>query len=310
MVHKVGRYAAIDGGKSALRVAVGTPDGIRYGEAPGFGYAPGQDDVAVMVAAVRQAADQVPRPVDRVCAGLTGAPGDRAERDKLRAAIGDVFGTDEVVVVGDVLLAHAGALDGPGVVICAGTGTAVLAVGADGRRAWLDAWGPLLGDRGSGWAIGSAGLRAAAAAIDRVGPATVLAARMAEVLGGTDLAALQRLYGDQRMNARIAAFAEHVAAAARNGDEVARQICVEAAGDLAATAIAAADKAGLQDGIVSWAGRVFDAGALVLDPLRKTLSAAGLRLTPPRGGALDGGLRLAASEPDSVYAPLLAGTDR
>lgn len=310
MVRATGRYAAIDGGKSALRVAVGTPDGIRYGEAPGFGYAPGQDDVAVMVAAVREAADQVPRPVDRVCAGLTGAPGDRAERDKLRAAIGDVFGTDEVVVVGDVLLAHAGALDGPGVVICAGTGTAVLALGTDGRRAWLDAWGPLIGDRGSGWAIGSAGLRAAAATLDGVGPATTLTDRMTAVLGGTDLAALQRLYGDQRMNARIAAFAEHVAAAARSGDQVARHIYADAARELAATAIAAARQAGSTSAVVSWAGRVFDAGDLVLEPLRLALADAGLTLTPPRGGALDGGLRLAASTPDSVYAPLLAGNDR
>ena len=303
-------YAAVDGGKSALRVAVATPEGIRYGEAPGFGYAPGQDDVAVMVAAVRLAAEHLPVPVARVCAGLTGAPGDRAERDKLRAAIGDVFGTDEVVVVGDVLLAHAGALDGPGVVICAGTGTAVLALGADGRRAWSDAWGPLIGDRGSGWAIGSAGFRAAAAAFDGVGPATCLTERMAEVLGGTDLAALQRLYADQRMNARIAAFAEHVAAAARSGDEVACDIYVAAARDLAATAISAARQAGLVSAVVSWAGRVFDAGPLVLDPLRLALSAAGLALTAPRGGALDGGLRLAAATPDSVYAPLLDGTDR
>ena len=303
-------YAAIDGGKTALRVAVGDPDGIRYGEAPGFGYAPGQDDVAVMVAAVRQAAEQLPMPVARVCAGLTGAPGDRAERDKLRAAIGDVFGTDEVVVVGDVLLAHAGALAGPGVVICAGTGTAVLALGADGRRAWLDAWGPLLGDRGSGWAIGSAGLRAAAAALDGVGPATVLTERMTEVLGGTDLAALQRLYGDQRMNARIAAFALHVAAAGRSGDEVACAIYLAAAADLAATAITAARRAGSTATTVSWAGRVFDAGDLVLGPLRAALADVGLTLTPPRGGALDGGLRLAAATPDSIYFSLLDGADR
>ena len=42
-------YAAVDGGKSALRLAVSGPEGIRYAEAPGFGYAPGQDDVASIV---------------------------------------------------------------------------------------------------------------------------------------------------------------------------------------------------------------------------------------------------------------------
>ncbi len=301
-------YAAVDGGKSALRLAVGGPEGIRYAEAPGFGYAPGQDDVATIVESVRQAAGQLaPLEVDRVCAGLTGAPGDPDELDRLRRALAAVFGAGEVAVVPDVFLAHAGAVDGPGVVVCAGTGTAVLALGTSGRTAALDAWGPVIGDRGSGWSVGMAGLRAAAAAIDGVGPATSLADRMGMALGGTDLVVLQSLYSDPRLTARVAGFAEDVAAAAQAGDEVACRIWRDAAVELARTAIAAANQAGLAgaEARVSWAGRLFNAGDLVLEPFRAEVSRAGLVVSEPRGDALDGGLRLAAAGPDSIYQKLL-----
>jgi glucosamine kinase len=309
----VNAYAAVDGGKSALRLAVGGPGGIRYAEAPGFGYAPGQDDVATIVDSVRQAAGQLaPLEVDRVCAGLTGAPGDPAELDRLRRALAAVFGAGEVAVVPDVFLAHAGAVDGPGVVVCAGTGTAVLALGSDGRTAALDAWGPVIGDRGSGWSVGMAGLRAAAAAVDGVGPATSLADRMGMALGGTGLAALQALYSDPRLTARVAGFAEEVASAARAGDDVACGIWRNAAVELATTAIAAATRAGLagDEARVSWAGRLFGAGDLVLKPFRTEVSRAGLAVIEPRGDALDGGLRLAAAGPDSIYHKLLAGIRR
>jgi N-acetylglucosamine kinase-like BadF-type ATPase len=301
-------YAAVDGGKSALRLAVGGPEGIRYAEAPGFGYAPGQDDVATIVESVRQAAGQLaPLEVDRVCAGLTGAPGDPAELDRLRRALAAVFGAGDVAVVPDVFLAHAGAVDGPGVVVCAGTGTAVFALGSDGRTAALDAWGPVIGDRGSGWSVGMAGLRAAAAAIDGVGPTTSLASRMGVALGGTDLAALQALYSDPRLTARVAGFAEEVAAAAQAGDEVACRIWRDAAVELAKTATTAATRAGLggDEARVSWAGRLFAAGDLVLEPFRAEVSRAGLVVIEPRGDALDGGLRLAAAGPDSIYQKLL-----
>ena len=306
-------YAAVDGGKSALRLAVGGPEGIRYAEAPGFGYAPGQDDVATIVDSVRQAAGQLaPLEVDRVCAGLTGAPGDPGELDRLRRALAAVFGAGEVAVVPDVFLAHAGAVDGPGVVVCAGTGTAVLALGRDGRIAALDAWGPVIGDRGSGWSVGMAGLRAAAASIDGIGPATSLADRMSMALGGTDLAALQALYSDPRLTARVAGFAEEVAGAARAGDDVACQIWRDAAVELANTAIAAATRADLagDEARVSWAGRLFSAGDLVLESFRAEVSRAGLAVIEPRGDALDGGLRLAAAGPDSIYHKLPAGSRR
>jgi N-acetylglucosamine kinase-like BadF-type ATPase len=88
--------------------------------------------------------------------------------------------------------------------------------------------------------------------------------------------------------ATIASFARDVADAARAGDAVAVGILREAAGELAATALAAARNAGVADGPFSYAGGLFAAGDLLLDPLREALPD----LRPPRGDALDGAARL------------------
>jgi hypothetical protein len=58
--------------------------------------------------------------------------------------------------------------------------------------------------------------------------------------------------------------------------------------ELAATALAAARNAGVADGPFSYAGGLFAAGDLLLDPLREALPD----LRPPRGDALDGAARL------------------
>jgi glucosamine kinase len=306
--------AVVDGGKSGLRLVLSRSGERRYGAAAGFSYQPGQDDVDVMVAAVRAAAADLTESdrfcADRVCAGFTGLPGDRGQRHRLRGELRQLFGAEYVIVSDDAPLAHAGALAGPGVVVCAGTGSTVLAVGPDGQHAGLDAWGPLIGDRGSGWDVGLAGLRAAAAALDGVGPATSLTDRMSVSLNGTNLAALQALYRSADRTDRVASFAVQVAAAAREGDAVARQIWADAGAALAATAIAAAARTGLRGDAarVSWAGRLFAAGDLLLEPMRAALGRAGLPLVEPLGGPLDGGLLLVAATDDSPYRWLFEGS--
>ena len=51
----------------------------------------------------------------------------------------------------------------------------------------VDGWGPLLGDDGSGYDIGTRGLRAAFAAYDGRGPETLLASLASGFLGVLDL---------------------------------------------------------------------------------------------------------------------------
>ncbi|MEU4569838.1 BadF/BadG/BcrA/BcrD ATPase family protein [Micromonospora sp. NPDC023956] len=297
----------IDGGKSQLRMLLRTPVGRQLGVGPGFSYQPHEDGVDRILTAVRDAAATIALPdrVTGVVAGLTGIPGEDAERRRLAHALTALLG-GPAVVVEDSVLAHAGVLGGAGVVLCVGTGTTVLAVAADGAHARLDGWGPHLGDRGSAYAIGLAGMRAAAAAYDRIGPGTELVDRLVAALGGSDLAALQRYYRDPDLVPRTAAFALEVLAAADRADPVAGRICAGAATDLADAAQAATARLRL-DGAerrVSYSGRLLAPGNVLHRALSAELAARGLPLVAPRAEPLDGGPMLLDGA--GPYARLLA----
>jgi N-acetylglucosamine kinase-like BadF-type ATPase len=104
----------------------------------------------------------------------------------------------------------------------------------------------LLGDAGSGFWIGHQAVRAAAAALDRRGPATALAEAVAAQLG-VEASTARGRYGrvvalghavDELYRVRpveLAAFAPLVFTAATAGDEVAGEIVLGAATALAAT---------------------------------------------------------------------------
>ncbi|SCL69480.1 BadF/BadG/BcrA/BcrD ATPase family protein [Micromonospora peucetia] len=297
----------IDGGKSQLRMLLSTPAGRQLGVGPGFVYRPDEDGVTRIVDSIRGAADTIslPTQVAGVLAGLTGIPGDHAERRRLALAITRLLG-GPTAIVEDSVLAHAGALAGAGVVLCAGTGTTVLAVDADGNYARLDGWGPYLGDRGSAFAIGLAGMRAATASYDQVGPRTTLADRLVAALGGSDLAALQRYYRDPAMIPRTAAFALDVLDAAAQADPVASRICATAATDLADAAEAATNRLRLSgaERRVSYSGRLLAPGNALYQALSAELDARGLPLVSPRAEPLEGGPTLLRGT--GPYARLLA----
>ncbi|MEU9509280.1 BadF/BadG/BcrA/BcrD ATPase family protein [Micromonospora sp. NPDC048170] len=297
----------IDGGKSQLRMLLSTPEGRHLGVGPGFVHQPGEDGVTRILESIRGAAGTIslPTEVAGVLAGLTGIPGDRAERRHLALAITRLLG-GPTTIVEDSVLAHAGALAGAGVLLCVGTGTTVLAVAADGNYARLDGWGPHLGDRGSAFAIGLAGMRAATASYDRVGPETALVDRLVAALGGSDLAALQRYYRDPAMIPRTAAFALDVLDSAAQGDPVATRICATAATDLADAVAAATSRLRLDgaDRRVSYSGRLLSPGNALYRALSTELDARGVPLVSPRAKPLEGGPTLLRGT--GPYARLLA----
>jgi N-acetylglucosamine kinase-like BadF-type ATPase len=308
-VNDAGSVAVIDGGKSCLRLVVHARQGRLSGEGPGFAYTSATDQVRAILDSVRQARENsgVTESVERLCVGLTGLPGLREDRARLAAGLDEIFPGCELLLTTDGVLAHVGALSGVGVVLSAGTGTTALALGAQGRSAYIDGWGPLIGDRGSGYAVGLAGLRAAAAAIDRVAPATSLVQAMTEVLAGTDLDALQRFYRAPDNVAVIAEFARHVARAAHAGDQIAIRIWHQAASDLASTARAAAHRIELtaSETPVALTGRLAQVGDLLTDPLRCALESDSLSLVPAAGDAIAGGIRLLNQDAPAPYEALL-----
>lgn len=170
-----------------------------------------------------------------VIVGSTAVPGPH-EIDELLTAIGHRWPRAHLVFAEDGVLAHAAALKGPGIVASIGTGTIVSGLSSEGSWHRLDGWGPDLGDRGSAAWLGTAGLRAAFASLDGVGPATTLLAKAREHLGATDLrTATQLLAAPDRVRI-LAAFAEQVCAATPE-DSQAANLVEEAAHAASATIV-------------------------------------------------------------------------
>ncbi len=256
---------AVDLGKTSCRAAAHGRRAAGPG-APGLA-APG--GILAAQAAIRTVAREL-GPVDEVVVGAAGALAAPEAARALGASLLASTGARRVSVTSDVVLAHAGALEGkPGVVLVVGTGVAALAIEADGTLRTADGWGPWLGDEGGGAWIGAAGLRAALRASDGRGPPTALLDVARARFGAPQSWPAQ--FTDA---ATLASFAPEVLAA--SSDATARAIVSAAAEALAATARSAGD------GPVAVVG-----GLAAVEALH-----AGLDVIAAAGDALDGALRL------------------
>ncbi len=143
-----------------------------------------------------------------------------------------------VLIVNDAqLVLAAGTPAGWGVALIAGTGSIAYGANPAGRSARAGGWGHILGDEGSGYAIGLAALRAVVRAADGRGPATQLRAAVLPQWGLADPESLiQRVYVDGAGAAEIATLAPLVARSAAEGDAVAQAIINDACVELALAA--------------------------------------------------------------------------
>lgn len=163
-----------------------------------------------------------------VAALYASAPG--ASPEIIAAGISGIVNPATIAIEGDENAVLAGAhTGGCGVVVLAGTGSFAFGKASDGYTASTGGWGPLLGDEGSGHAIGLSALRAAVCASDGRGPATVLTDMALEHFRIAELRGLIRLPMGRE---NVAAFAMCVSSAAAAGDEVACAILRRAGRDL------------------------------------------------------------------------------
>ena len=178
-----------------------------------------------------------------ICLGIAGVdrPDDAAVMQALMRRIGHKA---KVLVVNDALIAlEAGAPDGPGVVIIAGTGSIAYGRNERNQSARAGGWGYMLGDEGSGYWIGRAALRAVLREADRRGPATLLTGLLLNYYGvgrAQDLIA-QVYHGGLRPSA-IASLAQCVQGAFSDGDAVATGILRSAADQLESSAVSVAKR--------------------------------------------------------------------
>jgi glucosamine kinase len=225
-----------------------------------------------------------------VC-GLAGTPSRSVER-----RVAATFSLRSVYFVNDVVSAWAaGTWLEPGIAVISGTGSHVFGVNAGGDSWRTGGWGHILGDEGSGYWIGLAGIKAALHDRDGSGPETALVDAVVEFFGLQAVEEIQDLvYGKPLTKADIAAFAKEVTVAADAGDAVARSLFDQAAQDLATQtrapvkALAFADEAFT----VALLGSVFASGPHLRDPFERAVSAFAPRASfalpdlAPVGGSL------------------------
>ncbi len=218
------------------------------------------------------------------------------------------YGITEVAVAHDATTSYLGALgDTPGVVIAAGTGVVTLAVGPS-SVARVDGWGYLVGDAGSGFWIGRAGMDAALRGFDGRGRMTPLTERMREIFPDLS-AAYVELQSDDRRVSRIASFAKVVDEVA-DDDPVAAEILDGAAAELSESVLAGLRRVGLMG---SEPPRVCALGQVLRSRHIRARFTSYLRmqwpdleLAEPLGNALHGAALLANLGESSPLSALVA----
>jgi glucosamine kinase len=164
-----------------------------------------------------------------VVVGVAGA-GRPAIADALQAALRAEFPQARIAVVDDARIALRGAIAaGDGIVLIAGTGSIAYAEIGD-RRYRTGGYGYLLGDEGSGYAIGLAALRLLLRSYDGRASADALTQALAARIGATSHGeVLAYVYENAAPVATVAALAPTVLHLAAEGDRSASAIVQNAA---------------------------------------------------------------------------------
>lgn len=238
-------FLGVDGGGSKTLAVVVDASGRERGR----GHAGGANYRAVGLAAAAAqvhgavAAALLDADAARPCAagwlGLAGIDA-AADADALRPHLAALAGALRLSNDAELVL---GALpEGNGVALIAGTGAIALGRDRHGSFARASGWGHLLGDEGSGFAIGQHALHAAVRAADERGPATRL---LTDILAAWALpapVALIEYVHARATKADIARLAPLVFTAAEMGDMVAQHIMQHGAAELAHSALTVAQR--------------------------------------------------------------------
>lgn len=236
----------------------------------------------------------------------------------LMVALRNVLPTGQIMLDGDIMAALTGAFPhGGGLIVIAGTGSVAFGVAASGERVQVGGWGHLLGDEGSGYAIGLAGLRAVLEAYDGRGVPTALdGALLGHLQLSSPAALVWRVYAEQMPRDEIAALAGLVVACADDGDVTARRIVDDAGRALAQLATAGVQRmatAGRVSGVATLGG-LFEHAPMLQGAFRAhfTQSTPDVWVVAPRfdarGGAAIMALREAGIMPDEAVLARLHDT--
>lgn len=294
------RYVCgVDAGATKTDCAISASDGTlvaRWADGPALMLV-GDEFAAAIAAAVRKCCSTADLPataIDVTAIGLAGV--DTADRQEhARRALGAALRGSVLIVENDASVAlEAATATRPAAVVMAGTGSIGYGEDAEGRPLRVGGWGHVLGDEGSGYAIGVAACAAALRAADGRGAATALTRRAREHFELNDVRELVGLTERFALEPGTAAsFAPVVLQLAQDGDGTAEQIVDRAATHLVGYAKSLIDQLELERrGLLMLGG-----GLLANSNYYAELLTAGIRAVrpaarvrgfdlPPVGGAV------------------------
>ena len=276
---------ALDAGGSSTRCLLTRADGTVLAQArtgPGNHILSGWDvartSITQAIAQVCTAAAAPVGTIDCAVAASAGVGSNGEGCEVIEALLTEIVPGVRVRAVGDMVAAFCGALASDfGVVVAAGTGSVCYGRNRTGASIQVGGWGQIMGDEGSAYDIAVRGLRAGARALDGRGPQTALLQRIGEALGASSFVEVAfRVYGEPMTREAIAGLATSVCKAAIDGDAIAIAILADAGVELGTAAVTALRSLGLADvdAPVACTGAVFDAGAFITEPFRRTVCAA------------------------------------
>lgn len=299
-------WLGIDGGGTSCRAAIIDSTGSVVGEgksnAANFlrvGLEKAVRNIGLAVAEACTEAGIEPAQICGACIGLAGVSHPDHHR-RMMEALRAILPIPEISLETDARVALAGATGNePGVVIIAGTGSIACGINARGRFARAGGWGPTMGDEGSGSYIGRRALEAVVMAYDYRGEPTSMMDPVLRHFGVSSPPELPPVIYDSpaEVAGKIAQLSRIVVEAAQQHDRVAVRIIRDAAVELAKAALAVIEQLRMESGSfrVACVGGVFDAGELIIKPLRDEITriAAGAQVGAPLESPVIGAARMA-----------------
>jgi glucosamine kinase len=175
-----------------------------------------------------------PAMLDALCVGLAGSDSPRVHGRLFRWLRKSIPARACLLTTDADIALSAAVGTAAGIVVIAGTGSIAFGRDLRGKSLRCGGWGSLFDDAGSGYDLGRKGVSCALRAYDGRGRATRLTAALCRELG---VAKLSEAVTCPLSPQNIAALFPVVLREAVNGDPVARQLCNEAAHDLADLAV-------------------------------------------------------------------------
>lgn len=241
--------AGVDVGQTGTRVWLSRDDWVH--ELTCAGYVPAEPPERATASAVLQAMEMLEfrgTQVSTLAIGSTGFRGTKPQAAVVARMLAPRVRLKRLVVADDSVSAYLGAVGHrKGVAVIAGTGAVAIASDGQGRYGHVDGYGALLGDRGGGFWLGRKALQMALRELEGCdGGSSTLLDGLREHMGCADVSGRVRKWGLEASTVQnVAAMAPVICELAHEGDSTAALLVRDAGWQLACSACAALQQAGL-----------------------------------------------------------------